>query len=261
MLLHGFTGCLEAWGGRVLEGLAASTRVVAVDLPGHGKSPAGDGSDAGGIREVVRRVLATLDAAGVDRADWIGYSMGGRVALAAAVTGPERVRTLVLEGASPGIGRTGDRAARRRSDEALARRIESEGIERFVDYWSGLPLFASQARLDPAVKGAVRARRLAQDPSGLAAALRAYGAGSQPSYWGRLGGIDVPTLLLTGGEDAKFDRIARRMAARIPGAVHRRVPGAGHTVHLESPDRWLELVVPFVADAGPLPGPAPSPRG
>ncbi len=179
----------------------------------------------------------------------VGYSMGARLALALAVRHPERVRTLVLESGSPGLASEEERSARCASDEALASELEREGIVPFVDAWEARPLFASIARrLSVEARAAVRARRLAHDPRGLAAALRGLGTGSLPSFWEDLPGLDLPVLLLAGAEDAKFVEIASAMASRLPRATLRIVPEAGHTVHLEQPVRWLEAVTGFLKE-------------
>jgi 2-succinyl-6-hydroxy-2,4-cyclohexadiene-1-carboxylate synthase len=246
LLLHGFTGSAEAWGEPILEGLDAHARILAVDLPGHGESPAPSRSGGWGMEEVLADLLEALDRADVGRADWIGYSMGGRIALAAGVLHPERVRRLVLESSRPGLATAEERDRRRRQDEALARRLETGGIEPFVDFWMAQPLFATQRRLPARERVRERARRLRQDPRALAAALRGMGTGSQPSFLGRLSEVQSPTLLLTGSEDRKFEVIAREMEELLPRAVHRSVRGAGHAVHLEAPERWLEAVVPFL---------------
>ncbi|HEX9710415.1 MAG TPA: 2-succinyl-6-hydroxy-2,4-cyclohexadiene-1-carboxylate synthase [Candidatus Thermoplasmatota archaeon] len=249
LLLHGFTGSVEAWGKRVLDGLAGTWRVLAVDLPGHGLSDAPRTPERCRLEEVVEDLCHVLGELGAPRARWIGYSMGGRVALGAAVLRPERVERLVLEGASPGLADEAERRERRGADEALARRLESDGIGAFVDHWASLPLFATRSRLPPSVRAAERERRLLNRPEALAACLRGLGTGVQPSLWERLPEVAAPTLLLTGDDDDKFTRLAERMAAGLPEAVHVGVPGAGHTVHLEAPEAWLEAVTGFLGGA------------
>lgn len=246
LLLHGFTGSSAAWGDAVLAGLAKGRRVIAVDLPGHGLSRIPEGVPGPDMEETVGIVGACLDAHGVAQADWIGYSMGGRVALAAAVLSPGRIRRLVLESASPGLGTEEERAARRVEDEALAARIEERGIECFVDHWMTLPLFESQRRLPDEVLRAARSRRLTNDPSGLALALRGLGTGSQPNFWPDLVLIRHPTLLITGGRDPKYEGIAERMGAELPDVRWATLPSVGHTVHLEAPGAWLDAVTAFL---------------
>lgn len=250
LLLHGFTGSVEAWGEEVLAGLAQAHQVVAVDLLGHGQSQASCEAERYTVEEMLGDVLQVLDALAVDRARWLGYSMGGRLALAGAVLHPERVSSLVLESASPGLASENERRARRRADEALAEGIRLGGMEEFVDHWMGLPLFASQGKLPDKVLKEARERRLRNRPDALSACLRGMGTGAQPSFWERLAEIEVHTLLLAGEEDHKFSEIARRMADSLARPTLRLVPRAGHTVHLENPFAWLAAVRTMGSEAG-----------
>jgi 2-succinyl-6-hydroxy-2,4-cyclohexadiene-1-carboxylate synthase len=244
LLLHGFMGSADSWGDRILSGLARSHRVMAVDLPGHGGSDAPAEPARYALPAVVEDLADLLGELGAPHADWVGYSMGGRVALGAALLAPERVTRLVLEGASAGLESDADRRERRASDEALAARLESEGMEAFLDVWSAQPLLASQRRLPQAVRDAERRRRLQNRPEALAACLRGLGTGVQPSLWNRLTEVRCPVLLVTGEEDEKFTALAQRMAAQLPRSDHVVVPSAGHAVHLEAPETWLEAVTP-----------------
>jgi 2-succinyl-6-hydroxy-2,4-cyclohexadiene-1-carboxylate synthase len=184
-------------------------------------------------------------------ADLVGYSMGGRLALAYAILRNGRVGRLVLEAASPGIAGGQERIERRASDETWARMLEAEGIEAFVAAWESQPLFETQARLGAEVRAKVRAARLRNEPRSLAAALRGLGAGILPSFWDDLDRLSIPVLLVVGAEDRKFVEIARRMATMIRRVRLVVVAGAGHTVHLERPDAWLEAVTSFLTMPAP----------
>ena len=245
LLLHGFTGSGASWPSAIVEGLSLRPRVpVRMDLPGHGRW-AGAIDPARFTLDGALEVIA--EAQGGEPGAVIGYSMGGRLALAYAVTHPGRVTRLVLESASPGLAGEEERASRRASDEALARDLERDGLAAFVRRWEALPLFETQAALPEPVRAAQRARRLANDPRSLAAALRGLGTGALPSYWDALPALSVPTLLVAGAADAKFTGIARAMAEALPRAETAVIPGAGHAVHLERPGAWLDAVVPFLA--------------
>jgi 2-succinyl-6-hydroxy-2,4-cyclohexadiene-1-carboxylate synthase len=172
--------------------------------------------------------------------------MGARVALAAAARRTAPLRALVLESGSPGLAGGERRQARSRADGARAAMLERDGIEPFVDAWLAQPLFRSQRALPESIRRSERERRLAQDPRALAACLRGLGTGSQPSFWAELGRIAVPTLLVTGRRDRKFDALAEAMAERLPGARRSRIAGAGHAVHLERPNAWLAVVSAFL---------------
>ncbi|TVP76178.1 MAG: 2-succinyl-6-hydroxy-2,4-cyclohexadiene-1-carboxylate synthase [Gemmatimonadales bacterium] len=250
VLLHGFTGSSASWGDAIPGGLEAP--VLLVDLPGHGSGADArhlEGMDFDAVVDALAEAVAR--ATGSDAPlDWVGYSMGGRIALALAVRHPDRVRRLVLESASPGLAEGSARTARRRRDEALARKLEKGGVRSFVDDWMSQPLFRSQATLPAEVRDEARRVRLSQDAGALATALRVMGTGVQPSFWDDLPDLHPPTLLLTGALDHKFEGLARQMAESIPRAVHRSIPGAGHTVHLEAPGRWLDTVRSFLQAQG-----------
>ncbi len=245
LLVHGFTGSSEAWGEELLDELASEFRLLAVDLIGHGCSDRPHEPKRYALASQVRDLCALLDSRGVERAVWLGYSMGGRIALGAALLCPQRIRGLVLESASAGLDSDGERRARIAHDETLARRLEDDGLEKFVAYWMGFPLFATQAKLGPAALERERERRLRNDPAALAASLRGMGTGVQPSFWKRLHDVRAPALVLAGSEDEKFCALARRMAARLPQAQLELIPGAGHAPHLEQPETYLSHVRGF----------------
>jgi 2-succinyl-6-hydroxy-2,4-cyclohexadiene-1-carboxylate synthase len=233
VLVHGFTQTLASW-APVAERLAGRFQVVRVDLPGHGGS--------GGVRVGFEEAAGLVGEAGGVGA-YVGYSLGGRLCLRLALDRPDLVPALVLIGASPGIGDPGGRAERRQADEALARRVERDGVAAFLDHWLAGPLFASL----PA-QAAGREERLANTAEGLAYALRRLGTGAQEPLWDRLGGLRRPVLLVAGERDPKFAGIARDMAAAIgPAARVELVPGAGHAVHLERPAETAALVEEFLA--------------
>jgi 2-succinyl-6-hydroxy-2,4-cyclohexadiene-1-carboxylate synthase len=245
VLLHGFTGRAANW-RPLLPRLAQQWRVIAIDLPGHGDS----GAPASVARYKMNRVAADLVALATRRdalpAHWLGYSMGGRLALYLAVNHPAAVRSLILESATAGLSDRAERQARRAADEALAARIERDGMAAFVEYWEQLPLFAGLARLSDEARATLHSQRLGNTPVGLAHSLRGMGTGVQPSLWSRLKGVDKPTLLIVGTEDAKFVALNERIAATVPGATLRPIPDAGHTVHLEQPEAFVAAVTSFL---------------
>jgi len=246
LLLHGFTQS-----GRSLAPLAAGLRdayrCLRVDLLGHGASDAPLDASAYAMERCTAQLAALLDALGIGRAHVFGYSMGGRAALALAALRAERVASLLAVGASAGIEDAAARAARVRDDEALAARIEREGVPAFVERWMALPLFATQAKLGPAWLADARAERLAQRARGLAGSLRGMGSGAQPPLAPRLATLPMPVLLVAGALDARFGALAESLAARIPRGRAVRLAGVGHAAHLEDPEGCLRLAREFFA--------------
>ena len=243
VLLHGFTGSSESW-RPFADDFARTHRPIGVDLLGHGLSDSADDPACYRAEAAVRQLLALFDRLDVGPVDLLGYSMGGRVALQLAAAAPERIRRLVLESASPGIVDPAERAARIKSDAALADFAEREGLAAFVDRWERVPLFASQARLPEEVRARLRGQRLRGDARGLAGSLRGFGAGVPGPLWDRL--PTMPTLIVVGALDEKYCAIGREMAARMPNARLEVVPNAGHTVHLEQQDAFRRLVTDFL---------------
>ena len=217
-LVHGFTQSDRSW-----EPLRATLAdAVALRVP--------DGLD----------FVATAHALGQagGPATYVGYSMGGRLCLQLALDRPELVERLVLISASPGIADDAERAARRESDEALAREIERDGVETFLERWLAQPLFATL----PRELAGIDDRRAANTVEGLTHALRALGQGAQPDNWGRLSELHMPVLLIAGALDTKYVDIAHRMSAAIPNARVEIIDGAGHACHLERPEAVAQLL-------------------
>ena len=245
--LHGFTGSVQTWRS-FSETAGTGFTVVAVDLPGHGASDSPQDSRLYTMERHVQALAEILDRLGLERVAWLGYSLGGRIALSAAVALPERTTGLVLESASPGIASEEERQQRIREDEALAHWIEDAGVQRFVEHWESLPLWNSQKRLSPVVRDGLRSQRLGNNPRGLANSLRGVGTGAQPPLHGRLGEITALALLVAGEEDEKFTGIALEMRRAIPTSRLETVAGAGHAVHLEQPEIFEGAVTGFLEE-------------
>ena len=248
LLLHGFTGCTRNW-EPIIPHLAEKHTVVTVDLPGHGQSKSPADPAFYEMETVSAELVSLMDKLGHGSFDLLGYSMGGRLALYTAIHYPGHVNRLVLESASPGLKTAEERHARQEFDNALAARIEREGIRSFVDFWESISLWESQKGLSTTAKANLRTIRLSNNPAGLANSLRGMGTGQQPSLWPNLAQLQIPILLLTGELDSKFCQIAAEMVQSLPNASHQIVPNAGHTIHLEQPKSWLKITDTFLTYA------------
>lgn len=237
VFLHGFTGGKDSFSH--LEPLLGDVlTATCVDLPGHGAAPRATTWD-----DAVTQVIALLDRPTV----LVGYSQGARLALAAAARAPGRVERLVLESGSPGLRMRHARVKRRRADESLAELLKSRGVAEFVERWEQHPLFAGLRALPAVEQAALRSRRSAHTAEGLASALVALGQGAQPELWSALPGLRVPTLVVSGADDARYTRLARQMVAELPLAWRATLRGSGHAPHLERPEAWAHEVRAFLA--------------
>lgn len=239
VLVHGFTQTRSSWSTIARRLSQEGFEVVTADAPGHG--------EAADLRVDLPAGAALLGNAG-ERATYVGYSMGGRLALHLAIARPDLVERLVLVSSTAGIDNDDQRASRRVEDEQRATEIEQWGVAAFLDKWLNTPLFANLPQ-----DATQRAARLENTPAGLASSLRLAGTGAQDSLWTRLRSLSMPVLLVVGVLDEKFTTIAERMAAQIPDATLEVVADAGHVVHLEQPDEFVRILRRWL-NATPVPG-------
>jgi 2-succinyl-6-hydroxy-2,4-cyclohexadiene-1-carboxylate synthase len=225
VLLHGFGGTHRAW-DEVLERLDRERYPpLVLDLPGHGEQA--NAPTPITFPGCVEHVLARAP----ERFLLAGYSLGGRIALHVALAAPERVAGLVLVATTAGIEDEHEREQRRLADRRLAERLEREPYEQFIAAWRSQPLFAADP---PAVRDAAVADQRRNRPASLAAALRGIGTGEMQSLWGQLATLPMPTRVIAGERDEKFQAIGRRLAQEIPRGELLVVPG-GHVLPRENP--------------------------
>ncbi|MCT2535850.1 2-succinyl-6-hydroxy-2,4-cyclohexadiene-1-carboxylate synthase [Aquibacillus koreensis] len=242
VLFHGFTGSSHTWDAFV-ESWKSDNRLILVDLPGHGKTEL---TDPVSMEEFCKDISQLLEKLSLPSAHFIGYSLGGRAALSFAMLYPEKVESLILESGSPGLQEVNEQVARQAKDEALALRLEKEGIEAFVRYWENIPLFESQKKLPEHHRQLIRQERLNQSEKGLAASLRGMGTGAQPSWWDQLPSLSVNVLLVVGQLDEKFIRIATKMAENLRYSHVKVISDAGHAVHVEQFEKFDTIVRDFM---------------
>lgn len=242
MLLHGFMADSKSL-GEVGAGLGDRFNILYIDLPGFGGTRS-TGCDYD-MEHVADSLRLKLDEVGLPEAHVLGYSMGGRVALSFAILHPERVRSLILESASPGLKTASDRTARSAVDEERAVKI-TDDYTAFLDEWENMGLFQSQQSLPEEASREQRNMRSSQIPEEVADSLRKYGTGVQPSYWARLDGLHMPVLLIAGERDRKFVAINEEMLENIPHAALEVVEGAGHNIHLESQEKFDTIISEFL---------------
>ncbi len=245
-LLHGFTQSGRSW-RELISRMPEGWKCTVPDLRGHGETQTRRGAPCS--MEACAADLEMLwDELGVERTHLVGYSMGGRLALHVAARKPERILSLLTIGAHAGLDEDA-RAGRRQGDDALAERIERDGVESFVDYWSSLPLFAGLERRGPAYLSEVRTERLQNHATGLACSLRGMGAGVMEPIWDELSLVTFPCTFVAGQLDHGYVASARRLAATVRNGRAELVLRAGHAVHQERPDAFARVLANHLAAA------------
>ncbi len=230
--LHGFTGSGADF-DPLRPLLPAQTELIAPDFPGHGHKAHQRRASEYALESHLQLISEAVGPA--EPVTLLGYSMGGRLALHWSVAHPERVRRLILIGASPGLPEPAQRDERRLADADLANFIRTQGLPAFFKYWYNQTFFASLMALPPERLDPILSRRAENQPEALALSLENVGTGTLPSLWHRLKELRMPIDIVTGKHDVKFTRVAHEMGAHLPKARLSVVEHAGHAVHLEQP--------------------------
>jgi pyruvate dehydrogenase E2 component (dihydrolipoamide acetyltransferase) len=267
VLIHGLAGSIETW-EPLLPLLAAERRTLALDLPGHGQSDKPVNEPAGApdrvyapdaLRGVIEQVLAAHDIA---RAVWIGNSIGGQIALGAALAGSPRLAAAILINPT-GVDPEAFAALLRRPAEIRARAGVAPTAP-LLD--AALALMFADSAGEPSRRLAALRAAQAGSPDRAAharavmhvavAACRAAGeAASQiasqidAQLASGLARLRVPLGVIWGEADRLLGAAtpARLAAAGAPVA---RIPGAGHMPQLEAPDAVHRAIASFLRDRG-----------
>lgn len=238
LLIHGWGLHSEVWDG-FAEELAAEFRVTVVDLPGHGRSPP---QGVFSLHDAAAAVLAAAPA----KALWLGWSLGGMVALEAAACRPQRVSRLVLMASNPRFVAAPDWPG---MDAAVLERFAADLAE---DYRATLQRFL-----------ALVARGADSEAGGLRALRRRFAAGEPPDADAlqaglqilrdtdlrpELGRLAMPTLAVLGERDMLVPAAVGPLLAQLlgPGRVQ-TVAGAGHAPFLSDPARCASLLREFMS--------------
>lgn len=233
VLLHGFTQTSRSW-DRYIDLLQPEQSIIRFDAPGHANSTSVSAD---------LPTTATMVAEQGAKADYIGYSMGARLALHIALLHPDSVRRLVLISGSPGLRTNAEQIERQRSDEQLAREIRQVGVSQFVSKWLSNPMFANLVSTEGEIKD-----RLRNSVDGLVSSLTMSGTGSQQSLWDRLSELSMPVLLIVGENDQKFRQINSEMKNLISSQTELVIiQNAGHAVHLEQPKQCVSVIANFLS--------------
>ncbi len=238
VFLHGFLGSGSDW-LPITRDLQNDYCCVMIDLPGHGSANLLESA-----MSAESFFVATLDALAdllresvLPPCSLVGYSMGGRIALALLLRHPDLFSKAIIISASPGLKTEKERIDRQEHDEKVARKIE-RNFAGFLEAWYDQPLF-STLKHHPIFKEVERERTI-NDPANLALALRLLGTGLQPSFWDNLAQNSVPISFFVGEKDERYVEIGHQMVKLTPASDLEIFPHCGHTLHLENRELFLD---------------------
>jgi 3-oxoadipate enol-lactonase len=217
--------------GPLAERLADRFTLVMPDQRGSGRTPLPPGPIA-----LVDDLLELLDELGLERATFVGASMGGWTTMELVTAAPQRVSAIALLAGTLDLGEW--------SDEIEAFRTEENALVAAGDIEGAVQLGVRTWVRDPAIAD------LAADMMRDAFAHQVGVEVDIPELPVDLGAVAVPLLIVSGGLDLPdFARIADHVAATVPGAQRAEVPDAGHLIALERPDAAAALLAPFLERA------------
>lgn len=242
IVMHGLLGSSRNWQAHG-KALARARRVFLLDLRNHGASPWSDVMD---YPNMTADVLAFADREGLGQFHLLGHSMGGKVAMAVALTAPGRVASAIVADIAPvayahdfeeligalralDLGRIDRRAA---ADAALAAAIPDEGVRQFL---------LQNLDFDAAGRAAWKPNLAVLDASirTLTGWPEAY---ADHTYEG-------PVLAIHGSASPYVDAAGEAAFRRLmPAVAFETLAGAGHWLHAEHPRPFLEAVQRFLGD-------------
>jgi 3-oxoadipate enol-lactonase len=240
LLVQGLGYTADMW-FRILPGLSSNRRTIRFDNRGVGRSnvPPTPWS----ITDMADDAVAVMDAAGVDRVNVFGVSMGGLIAQELALDHPDRVERLVLGGTHPG----GRDAVRMDPAAAMMLMDRTPGTAREAAVASVPFLYAEDTNrddIDVDIDVRVRYPMRASAYFGQLDAMRRH-----EGTLDRLPKLTAPTLVIHGREDRLVKpRNAEIIAAAIPGARLTLIDGAGHVFWTDRPEQTVALVTQFLAE-------------
>jgi pimeloyl-ACP methyl ester carboxylesterase len=242
VLIHGLADDHRAW-RRVAGRLMLDHRVILYDLRGHGESSLG--APDGRLAQLGGDLIGLCDALAIERCTLAGFSLGGTIAMRAAIDAPERVAALALVATSSRVGRAAqgwylERAAMVDDrDERLRETLDQDTADVY------------QARPEETDAGLHVRRSSTRDPRGYANACRAMADLRDHALDDELGRITAPTTILAGDRDQHCPpRAAEIIAERVAGSGLEILPGAGHPLPVERPDETADAIRRITAAAG-----------
>lgn len=244
VLLHGFMGAGQDWQVMV-ELLEQKINCIVVDLPGHGRNQQDDfkpnsKNNWHGYVDCVRQLIQRKTQ---DNYFLMGYSMGGRIAMALAQQDPQSIQGLIIESAHPGLNQDHLKEKRLDQDMLWAHRFEGQPFTQVLNLWYQQQVFAdlSDARRQELIK-------LRQHQSGpaLGKVMKAITLAGQPDYQEFLRSFHKPVAYLSGQLDSKFQRIQSKLCQGESSVMEFSVPDCGHNCHQGNPEFTAKVIQQFI---------------
>jgi len=241
LMLHGFLSSRAQWRLNI-DALAQVARPVLVEVLGHGRSPAPEDPEAYRVSAYIEAFDAIRRQLGADRWVICGQSFGAGVTMHYALHRPERVIGQIVTNSNSAFSPVDPTDL-----DTRARQAEQGGLPA-IEAMRVHPKHAR--RLPPAVRDELLADAALISPLGISRSLRVTRPDS--TMIDKLEQVSVPTLLVNGRHEKKFQPLRDRAAARIPGCRVVDLPG-GHAVNIDAAEGFNAAVTRFLATLPAVP--------
>lgn len=238
LLAHSLATNMAMWDD-VMPALEANFRVVRYDLRGHGRTP--PFANRCTLLDFQDDAIALLDHLEVDRANFVGLSLGGMIGLGLGLDHPNRISRLVVCNAGAATSPSGQTSWDERIASVRTHGIESL-IEPTLERW-----FTRAYQTNKAAMDTMRAMMRTTSPRGYVCAARAIKALALKD---RLSELSVPTLFVTGELDQGAPpNMVKDLHERVPGSLFLEIKGAAHMSAVEMPEAVGAAIAHFLTDS------------
>ena len=176
----------------------------------------------------------------------VGYSLGARLSLGLALEFPKKVAGLMFISGNPGLQSASQRDQRWQADQRLAKQLQTQSLEIFLENWYRQSVFAS---IPPEILEAEVQRKMLRADPAWPAILRGASVAKQPNYWPRLNELSMPTLVIAGENDEKYRDFAVQIGNKCanPNLKTEIVADCGHMVHRQATEVLVRLIGEFIS--------------
>lgn len=243
LMLHGFMSDQRVF-SHLVDDLSHFCNPITVDLLGFGQTAKPDSPQRYQEKHQVADLYSLIQQLKPKPLFLYGYSMGGRLTLQMVSKHAELFKGLILESTNCGISDPEQRKARQQIDAERAQTITSN-FEKFLAEWKNLDLFRSPLPRNEQLCSNYLKIQSEQSPPALAASLMGFGTGSMSPVCDKLKTITLPTLLIAGSADEKYQHINQHLSEQLPNATFSSIE-AGHRIHLDNPTVLVDKINHFL---------------
>lgn len=233
--LHGFMGNKQDWKS-YLQHEHCPKQSLAINITGHNNTQ----NEEISLEATFQKILDNIPDTNAHGLHFVGYSLGGRIALQFALSYPQFVQKITLISAHPGLETSKEREKRLQEDHELAKTIINDWPN-FLQTWYDAPMwhdFKNHSEFSSHLKS-----RKKQNPEDMATVLKKFSLGQQTTS-SKLRNCPFPIHWITGEKDTKYSNTIKSLAEKNKTITHSILKDAGHACHITHKEEIFDLLFP-----------------